>query len=77
MEELKFEIAYNKLIDTDYTLSLNEPGLVYNNPDIMDRFSKVLKTLFKSIGSNILKGRSVMNISLPVMIFDKRSLLQM
>lgn len=30
----------------------------------------------KSIGSNLLKGKSVMSISLPVNIFDKRTLLQ-
>ena len=35
----------------------------------------VIKYIFKQIGSNILKGKSIMNMSLPVDIFDNKSLL--
>lgn len=32
-------------------------------------------TLLKKIGSNLLKGKSIMNISMPVTIFEDRSML--
>jgi len=32
--------------------------------------------LLKKLGSSLLKGESIMNISLPVNIFDMRTLLQ-
>lgn len=38
--------------------------------------NKAIKFLIKKAGSAVLQGQSIMNISLPVMIFDKRSLLQ-
>ncbi len=31
--------------------------------------------MVKRIGSNILNGKSIMNISMPVNIFDKKSML--
>lgn len=36
----------------------------------------VIKYIFKQIGSNILKGKSIMSMSLPVDIFDNKSLLE-
>ena len=38
---------------------------------------KTISYILKNLGSNIIKGKSIMNISLPVDIFDKRSLLQL
>ncbi len=40
------------------------------------RQSGVLKHLVRSIGSNLLEGKSVINVSLPVRIFEPRSFLQ-
>lgn len=36
----------------------------------------MIKYIFKQIGSNILKGKSIMSMSLPVDIFDNKSLLE-
>lgn len=36
----------------------------------------MISYLLKKIGSNLFKGKSIMNTSLPVTIFDKRTLLQ-
>lgn len=35
----------------------------------------ILKMILKQLSSNILSGKSIMNMSLPVEIFDKRSML--
>jgi hypothetical protein len=36
----------------------------------------VLKLILKKIGSNLISGKSILNISLPVIVFDKRSNLE-
>ncbi len=41
----------------------------------MEAQGDVLKTIIKQLGSNLLSGKSVMNMSLPVEIFDKKSML--
>lgn len=43
---------------------------------MINRINRAIGWLLKRIGSTILKGQSIMNISLPVFIFDKRSMLQ-
>ena len=49
--------------------------LVYTNEEEVKKQSKVLSYLIKRMGVNILKGKSIMNVSLPVAIFEKLSLL--
>ena len=36
----------------------------------------VLKMILKQIGSNLMSGKSIMNMSLPVEIFDRKSMLE-
>jgi hypothetical protein len=55
---------------------MKEAGLIFRDNLMIAKQDKVIGYLVKKIGSNLLKGRSVMNISLPVSIFDKRTLLQ-
>lgn len=43
---------------------------------MIGKMNRAVGWLLKRIGSTILKGQSIMNISLPVFIFDKRSMLQ-
>ncbi len=58
----------------DYVIH-DKIGLVYANKKVISKQRKVVLYLIKQIGANLLRGSSVMNISLPVGIFDKRSLL--
>ena len=62
------------MINTVYERTNKESGLVLKDKDIISRQDKVIGFLIKKMGSNLLKGKSVMNISLPVTIFDKRTL---
>lgn len=72
----EFKIKYNQMISTKYERSAKEDGLIYKDEKVISEQSKVLTYLIKKIGHSILKGESIMNISLPVSIFDTRTLLQ-
>jgi len=73
-EEIKFATEYDNMIHTAYERTFNEPGLILRNKDMQSRQDKVIGYLIKKLGSNLIKGKSIMNISLPVTIFDKRTL---
>jgi hypothetical protein len=64
------------MIGLVYERTLKEPGLIFKDADMIAMQDKVISFLIKKIGSNLIKGKSIMNISLPITIFDKRSLLQ-
>jgi hypothetical protein len=50
-------------------------GLEYIEQNMLDKQRNVLGYMVKKIGNNLLSGKSVMNVSLPIFIFDVRSLL--
>lgn len=75
-EKQIFAIVYEKLFETVYVNSEKNSGLVLKDQEMINRMNKAVGWLLKRIGSTILKGQSIMNISLPVFIFDKRSMLQ-
>lgn len=59
---------------TEYKVSENNE-LVYINYDVLNGQKDSLKFIIKQIGANILTGKSVLNVSMPVDIFESRSLL--
>ena len=62
------------MINTAYERSNKEHGLILRDKAMIARQDKVISFLIKKLGSNLIKGKSIMNISLPVTIFDKRTL---
>lgn len=53
------------------------PGGEITNDPVLIRYQKsVMFSLLGSIGNNLIRGKSLMNISLPVRIFEARSFLQ-
>ena len=52
-------------------------GLIFTDKLFIQKQDKVISFVLKKMGSNIIKGKSIMNVSLPIDIFDKRSLLQL
>ena len=56
---------------------MKEPGLIFKDTDMIRRQDKVINFLIKQIGSNIIKGKSILNISLPIITYYKRTLLQL
>jgi hypothetical protein len=74
--EIEYEIQYDEVMKTDYLRRPGEEGLIYMKKDVIEKQRSVCSYLIKKIGSNLMKGKSIMNISLPIDIFDARSLLE-
>lgn len=53
-----------------------EGGLLWYNKKELEVQGKVLSYLIKRMGSNLIQGKSVINISLPVDLFDIKSFLE-
>jgi len=51
-------------------------GMIYINKVKIEEQKKVFKFILKQIGANLIKGKSILNISLPINIFDTRSNLE-
>jgi hypothetical protein len=64
------------MIYSDFERRQGAEGLVFVNKDIIEKQRGVMGYLIKKIGLNLIKGKSVMNISLPINIFDVRSHLE-
>ena len=58
----------------NYTNSPEKSGLLYIDEEKKKIIYKTVKYLVEKLGKNILHGKSVLNISFPVFIFDKRTL---
>lgn len=69
--EIQGHFAYKK----DYARGKNG-GLQYFNTELMGEQKKVILSLLKQAGSNLIHGRSVMNVSLPLEVFEQRSFLE-
>jgi hypothetical protein len=62
---------------TEYERKLGADGLVFTNTEVINKQRAVAGYLIKNIGLNIIKGKSIMNVSLPINIFDSRSILEL
>ena len=51
-------------------------GLVYTEKSVISRQRKAALYMVKKVGAHFLKGQSIMNVSLPVTIFQKMSLIK-
>lgn len=69
--ETQGHFAYKK----DYSRGKNG-GLHYHNTELMAEQKKVILSLLKQAGSNLIHGRSIMNVSLPLEVFEPRSFLE-
>jgi hypothetical protein len=75
--EIKYLIDYDKLINLEYSKTLGKDELVYTNKNFLEKQRNMFSYFVKKIGKNIFQGKSIMSISLPIFIFDTRSLLEM
>jgi len=51
-------------------------ALIFKDKELIAKQRQVLSHMLRSMGKNLLSGKSIMTVSLPVFIFDKRSILQ-
>jgi hypothetical protein len=61
---------------TNYIHDEANGGLIYTDRDTISKQRRVLKHFIKKIGSNLIRGRSLLSVSFPVTIFQPISLLQ-
>lgn len=54
----------------------DDTALVYLNNEVIQNQRGVLLYLARKIGVNLLTGKSIMNVSLPIKIFEPRSMLE-
>ena len=71
---IPYYYPYEKMVTDEYENTLYEPGLIFKNEEEKSKIERGVAWLLKKLGSNILSGQSVMNISLPVFLFDKRTM---
>lgn len=71
-----FKCKYDRMADESFEKNFIDPGLVFIDYLTIEKQREAISYLVKKIGSHLLKGESVMNISLPVFMFDERSLLE-
>lgn len=76
-EIIKYDIKYDQLLMVDYKRELGADGLYFTNNETIEKQRSVAGYLIKSIGLNIIKGKSIMNVSLPINIFDTRTILEL
>lgn len=75
-EEIKYPYEYNKMIKTDFIRAMGAESLVFGNNEIIAKQRAVMGYLIKHMGYNLLSGKSIINVSLPINIFDVRSHLE-
>lgn len=74
LEPFKFYNDYENEWKKNYTNTPEKSGLLYINEEDKQIGYRAVKYLISKFSQNILQGKSVLNISLPVFIFDKRTL---
>lgn len=57
-------------------ISNKNGGFIYHNQKVLDVQKKILGYLLKRMGTNLIQGKSIMSISLPIELFDKKSHLE-
>ena len=71
-----YPIAYEKNIDKHFIKQVGAVGLEFINQEQLKKQRNILSYMIKTIGSNFLTGKSIMNVSFPINICDYRSSLE-
>ena len=75
-KKINYMINYDELLLTNFIKTYGTEGLEYINQEELKKQRGVITYLIKKIGTNLLSGKSIMNVSLPINIFDPRSALE-
>jgi hypothetical protein len=76
-EIIEYKHEYHKLFQTEYDRKMGADGLIFLNNTVIDKQRATAGYLIKNIGLNLIKGKSIMNVSLPINIFDTRSIIEL
>jgi hypothetical protein len=75
-EKITYNHNYKEHILTQYMIAQGENALKFTDHDCIEKQKGIITDIITKIGSNILTGNGIMNVSLPIRIFDERSLLE-
>lgn len=75
-EEIIYNLPYHEHVLTQFIKRPGDEALKYIDTETIEKQRSVIQRLISKIGSNILSGSGIMNVSLPINIFDERSLLE-
>lgn len=73
---ITYNLDYDNMIIRDYIKNYGTEGVEFINQETIRKHRSVITYILKKIGSNLLSGKSIMNVSLPIYIFDQKSLLE-
>ena len=74
LEEYKFYMDYENEWKNNYANIPEKSGLLYINEEGKNIGYRAVKYLVSKFTKNILESKSILNVSLPVFMFDKRTL---
>ena len=66
----------NRTLENNEFIRSDTASLAYTNEEVVSNQRGVAFYLIKKIGASLLSGKSIMNISLPIKIFESRSMLE-
>jgi hypothetical protein len=75
-EKIPYNLAYHEHVFTQFIKAPGDDSLKFIDQQVIEKQRGILKHLLTKIGSNLLSGSGIMNVSLPINIFDERSLLE-
>ena len=71
-EKYNFQLQYEKEWKNDYVNSPEKSGLLYINEEEKKKIYKTFKFLLTKFGKNLFEGKSIINLSFPIFLYDKR-----
>ena len=75
-EIIQYPFEYHRMVVNDFERKEGSEGLIFKNKVVIEKQRAVMGYLLKKMGTNLLSGLSIMNVSLPINIFDVRSHLE-
>ncbi len=75
-EIIAYKMKYHEHCASQFIQAPGDPSLKFIDLKTIEKQRGVLSHLLTKIGTNILSGTGIMNVSLPINIFDERSLLE-
>lgn len=73
---MTYKEKYYGHIKTEFIRTTGDVSLTYINQEIITKQRGIIGYFIKKLGSNFMSGQSIMSVSLPINIFDERSLLE-
>lgn len=76
-KECYYRVDYSQYSKFNYVKDFNSTGLELIDKESINRSSKVINFMIKSLGKNFFSGKELTNTSLPIFINDERSLVEL